>query len=320
MNHFYKCPEKKQFRLIVNTDAKNEADDQYAIVHQMMSTKFDIKAYIAAHFENKHGEGQRKSMMKSHGELEMLMELMGIKGAYPVLQGADHAMESEDEFVDSEGARFIVEEAMREDDRPLFVLFQGAITDLAAAYMIEPRIAGRMVAVWIGGGEYPVGEWEFNLSQDIIAANIVFASRLDLWQIPISAYRFVRVSMTELQHKVKPCGEIGKYLFSQMLACHMARATDTSFTEGNPESFIYPFENYPLESWCLGDQPTVSVLLDAHMSNFERIPAPQVTKDMFYVHNTGNRPIRVYKYIDSYMTMEDFYAKLAIWYPKKLFS
>ena len=164
------------------------------------------------------------------------------------------------------------------------------------------------------------GNGRFNLSQDIIAANIVFASRLDLWQIPISAYRFVRVSMTELQHKVKPCGEIGKYLFSQMLACHMARATDTSFTEGNPNPLFTPLRIIRWNPGAWGNQPTVSVLLDAHMSNFERIPAPQVTKDMFYVHNTGNRPIRVYKYIDSYMTMEDFYAKLAIWYPKKLFS
>lgn len=27
--------------LIVNTDAKNEADDQYAIVHALLSPKFD---------------------------------------------------------------------------------------------------------------------------------------------------------------------------------------------------------------------------------------------------------------------------------------
>lgn len=317
MKEIYTCPDSRRFRLIVDTDAKNEADDQYAIVHQMMSTGFEIKAYIAAHFENKHGEGQRRSMSKSLKELELLQELMGLSGRYPILPGADHALEDKDSFVDSAGARFIVEEAMRTDDRPLFVLFQGAITDLASAYLMEPAIADRMTAVWIGGGEYPVGEWEFNISQDITAANVVFASRLRLWQIPISAYRFVRVSMTELQRKVKPHGRIGKYLFEQMLACHMARAEDTSFTEGNPESFIYPFENYPLESWCLGDQPTVSVLLDAHRSNYKYIPAPQVTEDMFYVHGTGNRPIRVYHYIDSYMTMEDFYAKLALWFPEE---
>lgn len=317
MGSLYECPGKKRFRLIVDTDAKNEADDQYAIVHQMMSSGFEIKAYIAAHFENKHGEGQRKSMEKSLEELELLQELMGIKGRYPVLRGADHAMKDKGEMIDSEGARFIVEEAMKTDDRPLFVLFQGAITDLACAYLLEPRIADRMTAVWIGGGEYPVGEWEFNLSQDIVAANVVFGSDLSLWQIPISAYRYVRVSMTELQHKVKPHGKIGKYLFEQMLACHMARATDITFTEGNPESFIYPFENYPLESWCLGDQPTISVLLDRHQSNYECVPAPFVTEDMFYIHGTGNRPIRVYHYIDSYMTMEDFYAKLAAWFPEE---
>lgn len=37
--------------------------------------------------------------------------------------------------INSEGADFIIQEAMREDVRPLFVLFQGAITDLACAYI-----------------------------------------------------------------------------------------------------------------------------------------------------------------------------------------
>lgn len=314
MNYNFLCNDSQKIRLIVDTDAKNEADDQYAIVHQALTPKFDIVGYIAAHFENKHGEGQKKSMMKSYEELELVFRLMGMGKKFPIYKGAERAMVSADEPIVSEGANFIVREAMREDERPLFVVFQGAITDLAAAYLIEPRIADRMTAVWIGGGEYPVGEWEFNLSQDIIAANVVFSSKLNLWQIPISSYRFVRTSMSELQYKVKPYGAIGEYLFTQMISCHMARATDATFSEGNAESFIYPFDNYPLETWCLGDSPLVGLMLDSHSCNYEYIPAPNVTEDMFYIHNTGNRPIRVYKYIDSNLTMEDFFAKMQLNY------
>lgn len=316
MSYDFACNDSQKIRLIVDTDAKNEADDQYAIVHQALTPRFDIVGYIAAHFENKHGEGQCRSMMKSYEELELVFRLMGMADRFKIYRGAERAMTRADEPVISEGAQLIVKEAMRDDPRPLFVVFQGAITDLAAAYLIEPRIANRMTAVWIGGGEYPVGEWEFNLSQDIIAANVVFSSTLDLWQIPISSYRFVRTSMTELQYKVKPYGAIGEYLFTQMLACHMARATDTTFTEGNAESFIYPFENYPLETWCLGDSPLVGLMLDAHRCDYEYIPAPNVTEDMFYIHGTGNRPIKVYKYIDSSLTMEDFFAKLRLTYGK----
>ena len=39
-----------QRRAIINTDAKNEADDQYAIVHALLSPTIDVRGLIAAHF------------------------------------------------------------------------------------------------------------------------------------------------------------------------------------------------------------------------------------------------------------------------------
>lgn len=303
-----------KIRFISDTDAMNEADDQYSIVQQMLTEEIEVMGYVAAHFERKHGEGKECSMQKSYGELKNLLELMEYPEAVPVYRGAVRPLSSPDEPVASEGAEFIIREAMRDDPRPLYVVFQGTLTDLASAWLMEPEIADRMTAIWIGGGEYPVGEWEFNLSQDIMAANVVFSSNLKLWQIPISSYRFVRTSMTELQARVAGCGAIGAYLFKQMLSCHMARATDTTFSEGTPESFIYLFENYPMESWCLGDQPLVSLMLNGHEAEYEVIPAPEISRDMFYIHSGKNRPIRVYKHIDGYLTMEDLFAKLKLNY------
>jgi inosine-uridine nucleoside N-ribohydrolase len=73
---------------------------------------------------------------------------------------------------------------MKDDPRPLYVLFLGPLTDLASAYLQEPRIANRLTAIWIGGGAYPSGSIEFNLSNDIHAANVVFSSPIPLWQVP----------------------------------------------------------------------------------------------------------------------------------------
>ncbi|WP_205672087.1 hypothetical protein [Ammoniphilus sp. YIM 78166] len=46
----FDVPEQKKIRLIVNTDAKNEADDQFAIVHALLTPQFLIKGLVAAHF------------------------------------------------------------------------------------------------------------------------------------------------------------------------------------------------------------------------------------------------------------------------------
>jgi hypothetical protein len=40
----------KRIRVIVNTDAKNEADDQYAIVHAILTPMFELHGIIPAHF------------------------------------------------------------------------------------------------------------------------------------------------------------------------------------------------------------------------------------------------------------------------------
>ena len=43
----FKVPEKMRFRVIVHTDCKNEADDQFAVAHHLMTPKFDIKGIVA---------------------------------------------------------------------------------------------------------------------------------------------------------------------------------------------------------------------------------------------------------------------------------
>lgn len=306
----YNFPKQKQIRMIVNTDAKNEADDQFAVVHQILSPKFEIKGFIAAHFENrgnKEYDSARKipaegSMEESYKELKNLLKIMDMSHKYKVYRGATHPITDKHTPVMSEGAQFIIEEAMKDDDKPLFAVFLGTLTDLASAYIAEPRIAERLNVVWIGGGVWPIGCPEFNLMQDINAANVVFASDLPLWQVPINAYLQVQVTFAELQLKVRPYGKIGKYLFEQLNQFNYNYAKYLPHLQG--------------DTWVLGDQPTVSVLLDANHNNYEWHPAPLFSDDMLYIHQQKNRPIRVYKYIDRHMTLEDFFAKLAINYPQ----
>ena len=40
-------PDRRR-RVIINTDAKNEADDQFAIVHALLSPSLDVRGFIAA--------------------------------------------------------------------------------------------------------------------------------------------------------------------------------------------------------------------------------------------------------------------------------
>lgn len=293
-NYHFRIPEGKMVRLIVNTDAKNEADDQYAIVHALLSPKFDNRGIIAAHFGN---EKSPHSMEDSYDEVLKMLDLMDFPRdlAY---KGADRRLPDEKTPVESQGARLIIEEAMKESDMPLYVIFLGPLTDMASAYLMEPRIAGRLTCIWIGGGKYPEGGYEYNLNNDIRSARVVMNSDMPVWQIPRNVYSQVIVSLAELEYKVRPCGELGRYLFEQL-----EEHGHTSFARATTRTGEY---------WCLGDSPAVGVLLFAHMFDYDWVQAPLITDNMTYAKNSQNRPIRVYNRVDHRFILEDFYAKLAL--------
>lgn len=292
----FEVPEEKIVRVITNTDTKNEADDQFAIVHALLSPKLENVGVIAAHYGIKRDSN---SMEKSFHEIEVIFDKMGMNKEGLMYHGCERPMESQTEIIKSEGAELIITEALKDDKRPLYVLFLGPLTDLASAYLQEPRIANRLTAIWIGGGAYPNGSTEYNLSNDLHAANVVFSSQIPLWQIPKNVYEMIPVSLAELQRRVYPHGEIGRYLFEQL---------NEHAQEEIPRKS--PFRSG--ETWVLGDSPAVGLLLYEHQYQFDWIPAPRIGSDMQYIHTGRNRPIRVYKSIDPRLILEDFYAKLEL--------
>jgi inosine-uridine nucleoside N-ribohydrolase len=276
--------------VIVNTDAKNEADDQFAIVHAVLTPSFELHGIIPAHF----GTGKSATSMKdSHDETMLLLRLMDLEGKVRVEDGAARAIPNESTPVDSPGARLIIEEAMKDDERPLHIAFYGPVTDMASALLLEPKIEERGIRViWIGGGAWPNGGREYNLSNDIHAANVIMKSNLEVWQVPRSTYRTMGVTYAELIEKVYPQGEIGKYLIEQLLEFN---------AKTRPE----------MEYRSLGDSPCIGIILDPECGRFSWRPAPTLDQQMHYIHTGQYRPIRVYENVNTRFIHEDLFAKLA---------
>ena len=49
--YHFNVPDQKRVRMIVHTDCKNEADDQYALVHHLLTPKFIVRGIVAGHFD-----------------------------------------------------------------------------------------------------------------------------------------------------------------------------------------------------------------------------------------------------------------------------
>ncbi len=299
-DYSFRVPPEKMVRVIVDTDAANEGDDQFAVVHAMLSPKFDNVGFIAAHY----GTGRHAdSMERSFSELQRIFDVASCPHKDLIVHGAPCPMPDKATAVPSEGSRLIIEEAMKDDPRPLYAIFLGPLTDLASAYLEEPRIAGRLTAIWIGGGTYPHGSIEFNLGNDVNAVNAVFASKLDLWQVPKNVYEMMSVSFAELQLKLKGKNRIGDFLFDQLME---EAWKDTSIRNAFRTG----------ETWVLGDSPAVGLILYEHRWEFDWVNAPVIGASQEYIPSLINHPIRVYRRIDSRLILEDMYAKIALFSEK----
>ncbi len=295
----FNVPEEKKIRVIVNSDAKNEADDQFAIVHALLTPKFIVKGLIGAHFRT---SWTNTPMEDSYEECQKILKLMNLQGRVRAYRGAKGPIQSEIAYDYSEGADLIVREANANDDKPLFVVFLGPITDLACAYLAHPEISEKLTAIWIGGGKYPNGGVEYNLSGDIHAANIIMKSDIELWQVPNNVYSKMRVTLAELDEKVRPYGEIGRYLFEQLVDFNTKRAKTDFWLNG--------------ENWSLGDSPTVGLMLDPMVNFSEMREAPDIDNKMKYHFNGKGRKIRVYNDILPRFILEDFFSKIRLIYGK----
>ena len=168
----YPIPEEKKVRVILDTDCACEADDPYAIVHALLSPKISVTGICAEHFADRFGPD---SMEESYREILHVLDLAGLNGQVPVFRGSPCALSDETISSPSPASQFIIQEALRDDPRPLFIAGQGALTNVASALLEKPEIADRFTLVWIGGGTYPDGESEFNAENDIAAANVLLS-------------------------------------------------------------------------------------------------------------------------------------------------
>ena len=171
--------------MVLDTDAYNEIDDQFAISYALHATeKLNVLALYAAPFFNNRSNSPADGMERSYQEILKLLRLSKLE--CPVYRGSDRYLPDEQTPVASDAAKHLTELAMRySPEKPLYVVAIGAITNVASALLMKPEIADNIVVVWLGGNAL---EWhdniEFNIRQDVASARVVFASGAPLVMLP----------------------------------------------------------------------------------------------------------------------------------------
>ncbi len=304
-----------RFRVITDNDYSGDPDGLVQLAHHLLSPSVEIRAIIASHLrEGDEWDQTGDSVQAALDAVFELAKVMKIKDLPPVLPGAKKAMKDFTTPAESEGARFIVEEANRTDvSTPLYVVCGGSLTAIASAWLMDPSIGKKLTVIWIGGNEYPGHQdvppnampIEYNLLEDLIAGQVIFNdSDLQIWQIPRNMYRDCNVSLAELIIRMKNKSELGEYLFEKI--SFVAR-------------YMVPVLGGFGEMYSLGDSPLV--LLTALQTGFEAAPAsnrwidlprPKIDSLGQYEMTKDGPIIRVFTILDVRMMFEDMYAKFEL--------
>ena len=174
--------------VVLDTDAYNEVDDQYAIAYMLKnSDKLNCKAIYAAPFFNSRSTSPAEGMYKSYDEIMKILDLCDRTDLCDkVYKGSTTYLPDEKTPVISDAANDLVARAgAYSKENPLYVVAIGAITNVASAIIMDPTITDKIVIVWLGGHalEWPDNK-EFNLYQDVAAARIIFGCKAPFVQLP----------------------------------------------------------------------------------------------------------------------------------------
>lgn len=282
--------------MVLDTDAYNEVDDQYAISYMLSNRgRLNVKAIYAAPFSNIRSDGPCDGMEKSYDEIKKVLSLIGGAEGIQVYKGSAGYLPDEKTPVASPAAEHLAGLAMEYSmDKPLYVAAIGAITNIASAIIINPKIIDNIVVIWIGGNALHWPETrEFNMVQDIAAARVVFGCGVPLVQLPamgvLSAFT---VSEADLNAWLVGKNKICDYLTGITIR------DSSDGAQGKPWTRV------------IWDVAAIAWLVDGRffLERLERSPIPEY--DGHYAHDCTRHFIKYVYHVNRDELAADLFGKL----------
>ena len=294
-------PPKGPIDIILDTDAYNEIDDQFAISYMVKNTeKFRVKGICAAPFLNQKSVSPADGMEKSYDEILKLLTFMGKEELIPLVhRGSETYLPDETTPVNSDAADFMAETAKSYTaENPLYIVAIGAITNVASAILKNPAMAETCVFVWLGGHgvHIPNAATEFNRVQDIAGARVLLGCGAPVVLLPcFGVVDHVTISKQELEYWLLGKNDLCTYL------CENTVQEAESYAAGKPWTRV------------IWDITAVAWLLNENHRFMEDklISSPIPEYDRHYVTETNRHFAKYVWHINRDALFEDLFRVLA---------
>lgn len=299
-----------RIRVLLDTDANNELDDQHAIAYMLFNGRvFDVEG-ITVNRTRAGGD-----ITQHYAEAERIIRLANLHGRVPLHRGASGSFQEIEGHLnrpayDGDAAvRFIVERAHAGDRRPLVLLPVGKLTNIALALKRDPSIARKVRVVWLGSN-YPE-RGEYNQESDPASLSYILEQTDVPFEIVTVRYGkpdgtdAVRATRDDIRARMPGKGprvsppvtgrDGGTY---QTFGDYSVALFERIDLNGNPPSR------------SLFDMAAVAIVKNPAWATARRIPAPKLEPTGWIDRPGHARTVIVWEKFDKAAIMRDFYASM----------
>jgi purine nucleosidase len=309
-------PPNGKVHIVIDTDAANEIDDQFALawalqrqdrlqIHGIYATPFSFAhrraMYPKAATDAPPFNAPDIGMQRSFDEILKVQNLLGIEQTLPTFKGSAGYLRSLQEPIRSDATDHLIATALAmSPEVPLYVVAIGCATNVASALLLAPEIASKIVVVWTSAypSHAPHANQSFNLEQDVLASQWLYGSGVPLVYLPgyhVGAQ--LRLSLAEVARFVKPHGAIGAYL-SELFA-------------NNPLWAITGKPATEAHTWVIWDLINFAWLLHPDWVSTHIVGTPILANDLRWQPRENAHPMREAYALERDAIFNDFFAALA---------
>ena len=267
-------------KVVLDTDAFNEIDDQYALAYCYVCDKLELAAVHAAPYFNGRSDSFEDGMEKSYNEIKKVLGLISPDYSTPVFEGSRTTVEVSGCYVDSPAARNLID-VVKNSDEIVYVLAIGAITNVISAIMMDPSIKDNMCVVWLGGNQLDSPNLdEFNLVQDFTGGQHLLNCGVPLVLCPAWCVTSVLTTNYENACTLRNHNKLCDYLFE---------ITDEVYHQANCRP------DWLRIIWDIG---APAILHCPECAELEIVPTPVITDERVYAFDSTRHKMIYLKSID----------------------
>jgi purine nucleosidase len=297
-----------RLRVLVDTDANNELDDQHALAYVLLNGRtFDVDGITV---NATRGGG---AIAEQVAEARRVLTLCTLQDKVPLKAGANGSFSQirphlrEPSFDGADAVNFIIERAHAAGSK-LVLLPIGKLTNIALALVKDPSIASKVRIVWLGSN-YP-DKGEYNQENDLDAVRYVLSVDVPFEIVTVrygkgTGTDAVRVTREEIAKRMPGKGPRAA---SPVTGRH--GGTFTTFGDYSVNLFEHIKLDGATPSRALFDMAAAAVIKNQGWARREEIPAPALVGEN-YVPSTNNaRRITLWTHFDRDAILADFFATM----------